>query len=35
MDEKELKKFVNRIFVNRGYDKVKKFASEFADGYLF
>ena len=35
MDKEELKKFVNKIFVKKGYPPVKKFASEFADGILF
>lgn len=35
MNEGELKVFVNKIFRTNGYQPVKKFAKEFADGILF
>lgn len=35
MDKEELRKFVNKIFAQRGQAPVKKFAKEFSDGVLF
>ena len=34
-EQKQLLKFVNKIFAQRGYPPVKKPASEFSDGHLF
>jgi len=35
MNDKEIKRFVNKIFEQKGVPKVKNFAREFSDGILF
>tara|TARA_B110000285_G_C14882285_1_gene494488 strand:- start:661 stop:768 length:108 start_codon:yes stop_codon:yes gene_type:complete len=35
MDKEELKAFVNKLLVKKGFPAVKKFAKEFADGVIF
>jgi hypothetical protein len=35
MNDKEIKKFVNKIFEQKGLPKVKNFPQEFSDGILF
>ena len=35
MDKEELKQFINQILTKAGYQPVKKFALEFADGIVF
>ena len=35
MNDKEIKKFVNKIFEQKGIPKVKNFSKEFSDGILF